>query len=346
MSFASSLSDRLSDRPIAVKPARVLTGPQKAAAILLALGERYSQPLWSLLDDDEIRTISIAMSQLGQVEPEMVEKLLSDFSGKLSVVGAISGSFDRTESLLAKLLPKDRADQIMQEIRGPAGRNMWQKLSNVQDEVLAAYLKNEYPQTVAVIMSKIKAEHAARVLAILPDDFAVDVINRMLKMENVQKEVLERIEDTLRTEFIANLSMTQRRDAHELMAEIFNSFDRTTEVRFLSALDERNPRLLVEDPLADVHLRRSRQARSSERSNSAARRRQGCPRHRAQGRAGAGAGLLLVQHVHARRQEPQRGHEWPRTGAPQGGGRRAVENHQHGQGSGRQGRDHDHEESR
>jgi flagellar motor switch protein FliG len=62
----------------------------------------------------------------------------------------------------------------------------------------------------------------------------------MLKMEAVQKEVIERVENTLRTEFMSNLSQTRRRDAHEVMAEIFNNFDRQTETRFLTALEEQN----------------------------------------------------------------------------------------------------------
>jgi flagellar motor switch protein FliG len=224
----------------ALKAPRALKGPEKAAIVLLTLGEKYGAPVWGLLDDDEIRTISLAMSQLGSIDADMVEQLLMEFVSKMSLSGAVTGDFDRTEGLLAKLLPKDRADAIMGEIRGPAGRNMWQKLSNVQDQVLASYLKNEYPQTVAVILSKIKPDHAARVLGILPDDFAVDVVQRMLRMEAVSKEVLERIEETLKAEFISNLSISSRRDSHEQMAEIFNSFDRQTETRFLSALDERS----------------------------------------------------------------------------------------------------------
>jgi flagellar motor switch protein FliG len=117
---------------------------------------------------------------------------------------------------------------------------MWEKLSNVQEEVLANYLKNEYPQTIAVVLSKLTAEHAARVLSILPEEMAFDVVNRMLRMEAVQKEVIERVEQTLRMEFMSNLSQTRRRDAHEVMAEIFNSFDRQTETRFITALEEEN----------------------------------------------------------------------------------------------------------
>jgi len=141
--------------------------------------------------------------------------------------GALLGNFDATERLMQQYLPPERVSTIMEEIRGPAGRNMWEKLSNVQEQVLANYLKNEYPQTVAVVLSKIRTEHAARVLAILPEETALDVVTRMLKMEAVQKDVIERVENTLRTEFMSNLSQTRRRDAHEVMAEIFNNFDRS-----------------------------------------------------------------------------------------------------------------------
>lgn len=163
-----------------------------------------------------------------------------EFVGRLSASGALLGNYDATERLLAQFLPKDRIAGIMDEIRGPAGRNMWEKLANVQEEVLANYLKNEYPQTVAVVLSKLRPEHAARVLGILPEEMALDCVNRMLKMEAVQKEVIERVEQTLRTEFMSNISQTRRRDAHEVMAEIFNNFDRQTETRFLTALEEEN----------------------------------------------------------------------------------------------------------
>ena len=97
------------------------------------------------------------------------------------------------------------------------------------------------PQTVAVILSKLKPDHAARVLGQLPQEIATDVIQRMLKMETVQKDVLLQVEDTLRSEFMSNLSRAQRRDPHESMAEVFNAMDRTTEEAMLNALDEFAP---------------------------------------------------------------------------------------------------------
>ena len=128
----------------------------------------------------------------------------------------------------------------MEEIRGPAGRTTWDKLGNVSEEVLAAYLKNEYPQTVSLVLSKIKPDHAARVLTALPDDFALETILRMLSMESVKKEVMDGIERTLKTEFMSNLAKTQRRDSYEIMAEIFNNFDRNTEFKFLSHLEDKD----------------------------------------------------------------------------------------------------------
>src|SRR6476620_6326308 len=234
------LMAELASRPQVNQGRRKLTGPERAAVLMLALGDQYGGKIFSMLDDDELREISIVMSQLGAIQAEEVEQLLLEFVGRLSASGALLGNYDATERLLQQYLPKDRVGGIMDEIRGPAGRNMWEKLANVQEEVLANYLKNEYPQTIAVVLSKLKSEHAARVLAILPEDLALDVVSRMLKMEAVQKEVIERVEQTLRSEFMANLSQTRRRDAHEVMAEIFNNFDRQTETRFITSLEEDN----------------------------------------------------------------------------------------------------------
>jgi flagellar motor switch protein FliG len=222
-----------------LEDAKRLTGPEKAAVVLLALGEEHTR-LWQGLDDDEVKEVSQAMAGLGSVSAHVVEELLVDFVSGLAGSGSVMGSYDQTQRLLAAFLPADRVEGLMEEIRGPAGRTMWDKLANVNEAVLANYLKNEYPQTVAVVLSKIKTEHAARVLTALPEDFALECVQRMLRMEPVQRDILDKIEQTLRTEFMSNLARTSKRDSHEMMAEIFNSFDRQTEARFIGALEERN----------------------------------------------------------------------------------------------------------
>jgi flagellar motor switch protein FliG len=229
----------------AAKPAvkddvRALTGAERAAVIMLSLGEENSEQIWKMMDEEEIKEISQVMSNLGSVSSTVIEKLLVDFVGQMSGTGSIMGSYESTERLLARMLPGEKVGNIMEEIRGPAGRTMWDKLANVNETVLANYLKNEYPQTVCVVLSKIKSEHAARVLGALPEEFALEVVQRMLRMESVQKDILDKVEQTLRVEFMSNLARTAKRDSHEQMAEIFNNFDRQTESRFITALEERS----------------------------------------------------------------------------------------------------------
>ena len=217
-----------------------ISGAQKAAVLMLALGEEQAVRLFAMMHEDEIKEVSSAMSQLGNIKADMVERLCIEFGERMGGMSNLVGSFESTERLLQRALPKDRVSQIMDEIRGPAGRTMWDKLGNVHEAMLANYLKNEYPQTVAVVLSKIRPEHAARVLSLLPESFSIEVVMRMLRMESVQKEVLDGVERTLRAEFMSNLARSTRRDAHEMMAEIFNNLDRASETRFVAALEERN----------------------------------------------------------------------------------------------------------
>lgn len=219
---------------------RTLSGAEKAAIFLLSLGEEYSARIFEKMAQEEIMELSQSMATLGKIGSGVVEKIFVEFVDQMSTTGSLVGSYDSTERLLRQVLGDDKVSSIMEEIRGPAGRTMWDKLGNVNEEVLANYLKNEYPQTVAVVLMKIKSDHAARVISHLPEGFAFEVISRMLRMESVQKEVLDDVERTLREEFMTTLARTQRRDSHELMAEIFNNMDRSKETRFMEILDERN----------------------------------------------------------------------------------------------------------
>ena len=169
---------------------RDLDGLEKAALLLLSLGDN-AQPIWEQLSEDEIRDVTLTMVRLGKVSSDMVNEVFFDFVSQMSSNAIFNGNMANTEQLLLSVMSQEKVATLMEEIKGPAGRNMWEKLSSVPEQVLGNYLKNEYPQTVAVILSKIEVEHASRVLAILPDDFAVEVVHRMLRMESVQRDVLE-----------------------------------------------------------------------------------------------------------------------------------------------------------
>lgn len=221
---------------------RTLSGKEKASIFMLALGVEYTSKLFNQMDDEEILEISQTMANLGRIDANVVERLFVDFAEQMSSSNNLIGTQESTERLLLQAgMSPEKIETIMEEIRGPAGRTLWEKLTNVNEEVLANFLQKEYPQTVAVVMSKISTDHAARVLAILPDNFALEVIHRMLRMETVQREVLEDVEKTLRNEFMSNLARTARQDSHEVMANIFNNFDRTAEQTFMEMLEKTVP---------------------------------------------------------------------------------------------------------
>ena len=109
----------------------LISGQQKAAILMLSLDEERSAALFSLMDDEEIKELSVIMASLGKINSNVVEQLFQEFTDKISSTGTLIGTYESTERLLAKALDKDRVSVIMEEIRGPAGRTMWDKLGNV-----------------------------------------------------------------------------------------------------------------------------------------------------------------------------------------------------------------------
>ncbi len=215
-----------------------LSGVEKAAIMILSLPEEQTSLIFDKLDEEEIKVLSHTMTSLGAVKPRAVQRVFMDFVNEISSTNSLVGSLESTERLLAKVLNRDKAEQIMEELRGPEGRTVWEKLSNVNDEMLANFLKNEHPQVVAVVMSRVRPEKAAKVLSILAAPIAKDIIMRMIRLERVRKENLEVIEETLKAEFTNNFARSSRRDNHELVAEIFNHFDRETETNYLERIEE------------------------------------------------------------------------------------------------------------
>ncbi len=217
-----------------------LSGARKAATIMLLLGEERSAPIWAMLEEEEVKKLSLAMAELGSVPRNKIESIAEEFAQSLTEQDKVVGTYDRTETFLRGVLPKDKADAIMDEIRGQASRNVWHKLSSVDVTLLAAYLKGEHAQTVALILSRLPPEIAAQTLALFEEDFATEILNRMLTLNNVQREALESVEQVLHAEFLSGLSRTQRRDSHEAIAEVFNNLDRQTEKRLMGALERTN----------------------------------------------------------------------------------------------------------
>jgi flagellar motor switch protein FliG len=217
------------------------SGLEKAAIIMLSASEENATQIFSLMTEEEIKEVSYAMSNLGSINAAMLDKLIGQFTYEISGDASFLGNLQTTEKLLEKVMGKDRSAALIDEIRGPQGKNTWEKLGGVSEEILAGYLRNEFPQTAALVLTKINSDHAARILSILPEKFSFEVMVRMLNMGAVKKEVLDRVEKILRGEFISSITKSQKYDRYELMAEIFNKLDRHNEERYMGLLEKQHP---------------------------------------------------------------------------------------------------------
>jgi flagellar motor switch protein FliG len=218
-----------------------MNGIEKASILMMSLSEEVASKIFAMMTEDEIRQISHCMSSLGKVDTQQVEGLVSEFSDEITSGRSIIGDIQSAKKLLTKALGADKVDTILGDVAGPTGKDTWDRLNNVDEELLAAYLKNEYPQTVSLILSRIRTSQAAKVLSILPEDFSIEVVRRMITMEPVKREVLADIEKILQSEFMSTLAQAKKTDSMETIAEIFNNFDRSTESKFFEALDKKDP---------------------------------------------------------------------------------------------------------
>jgi flagellar motor switch protein FliG len=213
----------------------------KAAIIMMALDDERSQRIFGRLDEEEVRRLSFAMASLGRVDVGMVEMTLAEFYAEVGQTCNIIGNIETTEKMLRRLLPPEKVDEIIEDIQGPNGKNIWEKLSHIPPPMLAGYLRNEYPQTAAAILSKLPAQHAARVLRVLPERLVGDIAVRMVRMNSVQRAVVTDIEETLKREFSTELTRSYGRDSTSVMAEILNRSGKEVLERVMAALEENEP---------------------------------------------------------------------------------------------------------
>ncbi|MCA0422823.1 MAG: flagellar motor switch protein FliG [Proteobacteria bacterium] len=205
---------------------RPATGAERAALVLLALGETHGAPIWAELNDTEIAEITRAMARLGSVDKTLVDAALNLFDTEIAALSGFAGSPTSTERIIEKVLPELRAKPHLARLRKPQGLDVWEKLAGLKETVLSDYLAGEHPQTAAIVLKRMPPQQAARILEALPRDFALDCLNRMLSLETVKPAFLEAIEETLGGVINAASNAGEQGDATGEVADILNLVDK------------------------------------------------------------------------------------------------------------------------
>ncbi len=205
--------------------AKRLTGSEKSAILFLCLGEERGSALMQQLDTKEISQITRAISAMGEVQAEIVEEVMREFGQKVSSYGGITGSVEAARGLLNGFLPEDRVAEILDEIQGSGTGDIWKDVSQLDEKMLADHLRKEHNQTVAVILSKITPDAVAKVLPLLGNDRSVDLVERMVTMEELPSQAIQAIEDSLRRDVLAKAGHNAEAEAEKKLVKVFNKLD-------------------------------------------------------------------------------------------------------------------------
>ena len=217
-----------------------LTGPQKAAVLLLTMGEDFTADIFRQLDDMEIKNLGRAMSRIQNVTPDLVQGVLGEFYDEITSPTDLRIKGDSfLKNTISRAITDDRAENLLEDIHSDVGPVPFASLKDVDARVLANFIRNEHPQTIALILAHIDPGKAAEILADFPEQLQTDVILRVAELDTVPHQVVEEIESVLREEITALGTVgTQKLGGAQTVAEILNQVDQSTENAILSKIEE------------------------------------------------------------------------------------------------------------
>ena len=231
--------------------ARKLSGPERAAVLLVNLGEEVAAKVLANLDDREIQNIGNYMSALGDVDMNTMDSINKEFynmvesgTGGLGVAG-----MDFLKTALMQALDPAKATEILNNITTP-GEEMGGGLETVRlldPKIIASFIVNEHPQTAAIILAHLDPPVASLTVRELPEENRMEIVHRLATLERVAPSVIRELDEALQSEFRTSGAVSGNKlGGVEIAAEVMGSLDRTTETSILTAMDEVDPDLANE----------------------------------------------------------------------------------------------------
>ena len=230
---------------------RSLSGPERAAVLLINLGEEVAAKVLANLDDREIQNIGNYMSALGDVDMGTMDSINKEFynmvesgTGGLGVAG-----MDFLKTALMQALDPAKATEILNNITTP-GEEMGGGLETVRlldPKIIASFIVNEHPQTAAIILAHLDPPVASLTVRELPEENRMEIVHRLATLERVAPSVIRELDEALQSEFRTSGAVSGNKlGGVEIAAEVMGSLDRTTETSILTAMDEVDPDLANE----------------------------------------------------------------------------------------------------
>ncbi|MDR0550306.1 MAG: flagellar motor switch protein FliG [Deltaproteobacteria bacterium] len=214
-----------------------LTGPEKAAIFLLTMGEDFTADIFKELEDIEIKSLGRAMTGIQNVSPAQIQDVLYEFATAIAQPGEIRVKGDDFfKNTIGRALDGDRAGGLIQDVNSPVP---FSNIKNIDAKSLGVFIRNEHPQTIALVLAHLDPGKSAQIIAEFPEPLQQDVMLRIADLEPVDFSVLDEVEQVLREEIKAQGPIGGRpAGGSSTVAEILNQVDQNTENAILTKLDE------------------------------------------------------------------------------------------------------------
>lgn len=225
-----------------------MTGADKAAILLIYLGPEATSKVFEHMDDVDIKKISQSMARLGHVSREEIHAVVSEFT---DITNPESGFFSQGEEFVKKILEKalgvQKAQSLLQELRTSSIGDMVDVLAGMDSKTIANFFSQEHPQTIAVILAKLKPKQTSEIIGLLPQELQAEVVIRIAEVDQVSPEIIAEIDEVIRKE-LTSLGGIQRFKVGgvEKVVDMFGYLDRSREKKILDRLD------VLNQPLAEV----------------------------------------------------------------------------------------------
>lgn len=225
-----------------------LTGPKKAAILMLALGEENAGEVLKNLEDREIQQVGYYMARFTDVSPDELDSVLEEFYRKAAMQDqgvTINASGDFVKNALTTALGDEKAKNLVDNLHSSQDEGSLDSLKWLEPKMVASHIINEHPQTIALILAHLDdSEQMSQVLKELPENLQADITYRMAILESIPPGVIKEIEEVLAKELKASgASAAAKVGGVESVAEMLNTMDKSTESRILAAIEESNPDL-------------------------------------------------------------------------------------------------------
>lgn len=218
-----------------------LTGPQKAAILIMSVGTKSATEMMKSLTEKEIEQITLEIARMKNIRPEMVDSVLQEYYTLMEVKQyVINGGMDYAQQLLNEL--GGDSEKMMKKLRAQSGSTVFKEFQETKTTQIADFIKNEHPQVAALIFSQLRVEKTAEILALLDKEMQGEITYRLAMMESISPDVIDEIEEVIKEHMGGMDNLGDRvKSGTSIVAQILNGADVKVEKNVLEAIDERDP---------------------------------------------------------------------------------------------------------